>query len=70
MRYLGAGFALVAAEVVAVAYWWQSEAWDCGVHCSTSQQAARWTVMALPILLVGLVVVALVRAASAHRTRG
>ena len=61
MRYLVAGLALIAAEAAVVAYWWTSEAWDCGVQCSTSQQAAGWTALALPVLLVGLVVVALVR---------
>jgi len=61
MRYLVAGLALIAAEVAAVAYWWTSEAWDCGVQCSTSQEAARWAVLVLPILLVALVVVALLR---------
>jgi TRAP-type C4-dicarboxylate transport system permease small subunit len=61
MRYLVAGLALVAAEVMAVVYWWSSEAWDCGVHCSADQEAAGWTVLVLPILLMGLTVVALVR---------
>ena len=62
MRYLMTGLALVAAEVAVVAYWWHSEAWDCGIHCSATQRGAGWTALALPILLIGLVVVALVRA--------
>jgi len=36
MRYLVTGIALVAAEVAVVAYWWHSEAWDCGIHCSAT----------------------------------
>ena len=44
-----------------VAYRWTSEAWDCGVHCSTSQQAAGWTGLVLPILVLGLIVVAVAR---------
>lgn len=61
MRYLVAALVLVAAEALAVAYWWTSEAWDCGVQCSTSQEAARWLVLVPPVLLVALIVVALVR---------
>ena len=61
MRYLVAGLVLVAAEIAVVAYYWTSEAWDCGVHCSTSQQAAGWTALVLPILVLGLIVFAVVR---------
>jgi MYXO-CTERM domain-containing protein len=61
MRYLLAGVAFVAAEIAAIAYWYSSEAWDCGVQCSTGQQAAGWVALVLPILLIGLVGVALVR---------
>lgn len=61
MRYLVAGLVLVAAEIAVVAYYWTSEAWDCGVHCSTAQQAAGWTALVLPILVLGLIVVAVVR---------
>jgi hypothetical protein len=61
MRYLIAGVALVAVEIAAIAYWYTSEAWDCGVHCSTDQQAAGWVALVLPILLIGWVGVALVR---------
>jgi hypothetical protein len=61
MRLLVAGVALAAAEVVAVAYWWSSEAWDCGVQCSADQEAAGWAALVFLILLTGLVLVALVR---------
>jgi hypothetical protein len=61
MRYLIAGLVLVGAEVAAVAYWYTSEAWDCGVQCSTSQEASGWAALLLPVLLVVLVLVALVR---------
>jgi hypothetical protein len=61
MRYLIAGLALVAAEIAVLAYWYTSEAWDCGVHCSTSQQAAGWIGLVLPILVLGVIVVAVVR---------
>jgi hypothetical protein len=61
MRYLWVGLALVAAEVVAVAYWWSSEAWDCGVHCSADQEAAGWAALLLPALLMVLVAVVLAR---------
>jgi hypothetical protein len=61
MRYLLAGVALVAVEIAVVAYWYTSEAWDCGVHCSTSQQASGWIGLVLPILVLGVIVVAIVR---------
>ena len=61
MRYLIAGLVLVVAEVAVLAYWWTSEAWDCGVQCSASQEAAGWAALLLPVLLVALVLVALVR---------
>jgi fucose 4-O-acetylase-like acetyltransferase len=67
VRYLIAGLALVAAEVAAVAYWWTSEAWDCGVQCSTSQEAAGWAALLLPVLIIVLVLVALVRKTASLR---
>lgn len=59
--YLLVAVVLVAVEVAAMTYWYESEAWDCGVHCSADQQAAGWVALVLPILAVGLAVVALVR---------
>jgi uncharacterized membrane protein len=53
--------AFVAVEIAAVGYWWDSEGWDCGVHCSTAQQTAGWIGLVLPILGVGLAVFAIVR---------
>jgi hypothetical protein len=44
-----------------LSYWYTSEAWDCGVHCSTSQHAAGWIGLVLPILVLGVIVVAVVR---------
>ena len=60
-RYLLAALVVVVAEVVVATYWWRSEGWDCGIHCSTAQQATGWAAGLLPILAVGLLAMAIVR---------
>ena len=52
MRLLYVMAIALAAWVGAFLWWTRSEAWDCGVQCSTGQTVAGSSLSALTVLIV------------------